>query len=45
MTSPAEILKYQEDNLLLKRQIEERTGKTVEQLYAERAKRVRKACR
>jgi hypothetical protein len=36
-----EIGKYQEENLLLKRQIEERTGKTVEQLYAERAKRVR----
>ena len=29
--------------LLLKKQIEERTGKTVEQLYAERAKRVRDA--
>ena len=43
MTSPAEILKYQEENLLLKRQIEERTGKTVEQLYGERAKRVRDA--
>jgi hypothetical protein len=43
MTSPAEILKYQEENLLLKRQIEERTGKTIEQLYAERAKRVRDA--
>ena len=43
MTSPAEILKYQDENLLLKRQIEERTGKTVEQLYAERAKRVRDA--
>ncbi len=43
MTSPAELLKYQEENLLLKRQIEERTGKTVEQLYAERSKRVRDA--
>jgi hypothetical protein len=43
MTSPAEILKYQEENLLLKRQIEERTGKTVEQLYVERAQRVRDA--
>ena len=41
MTSRAEIKKYQEENLLLKKQIEERTGKTVEQLYAERAKRVR----
>jgi hypothetical protein len=40
MTSRDEIKKYQEENLLLKRQIEERTGKTVEQLYAERAKRV-----
>ena len=35
--------KYQEENALLKKQIEERTGKTVEQLYAERAKRVRDA--
>ena len=43
MTSPAEILKYQEENLLLKKQIEERTGKTVEQLYAERSRRVRDA--
>ena len=41
MTSTAEIEKYREENLLLKKQIEERTGKTVEQLYAERAKRVR----
>jgi hypothetical protein len=41
MTSTAEIEKYQEENALLKKQIEERTGKTVEQLYAERAKRVR----
>ena len=41
MTTPAEIEKYQEENLALKRQIEERTGKTVEQLYAERARRVR----
>jgi hypothetical protein len=32
--------KYQEENLLLKKQIEERNGKTSEQLYAERAKRV-----
>ena len=43
MTSPAELLKYQNENLLLKKQIEERTGKTVEQLYAERAKRIRDA--
>ncbi len=41
MTSPAEVEKYAEENLLLKRQIEQRTGKTVEQLYAERAERVR----
>jgi hypothetical protein len=41
MTFPAEIEQYQEENLLLKRQIEERTGRTVEQLYAERSKRVR----
>jgi hypothetical protein len=43
MISRAEIEKYQEENTLLKKQIEERTGKTVEQLYAERAKRVRDA--
>jgi hypothetical protein len=41
MASRTEIAKYRKENLLLKRQIEERTGKTVEQLYAERAKRVR----
>jgi hypothetical protein len=41
MISPAEIGKYAEENLFLKRQIEERTGKIVEQLYGERAKRVR----
>jgi hypothetical protein len=41
MTSRTEIAKYGKENLLLKKQIEERTGKTVEQLYAERAKRVR----
>jgi hypothetical protein len=41
MSSPTEIEKYQEENLLLKKQIEERTGKTVAQLYDERAKRVR----
>jgi len=41
MTSRTEIKKYQAENLLLKKQIEEQTGKTVEQLYAERAKRVR----
>jgi hypothetical protein len=43
MTSTAEIMKYQEENLLLKRQIEQQTGKTIVQLYAERAKRVRDA--
>jgi hypothetical protein len=41
MTSRTEITKYQKANLLLKKQIEERTGKTVEQLHAERAQRVR----
>jgi len=41
MTSRTEIAKYRKENLLLKKQIEERTGKTVEQLHAERAKRVR----
>jgi hypothetical protein len=35
--------KYQNENALLKKQIEERTGKSVEQLYAERARRVRDA--
>ena len=43
MTSRTEIAKYRKENLLLKNEIEERTGKTVEQLYAERAKRVRDA--
>ena len=41
MISKDEMEKYHEENLRLKEQIEERTGKTVEQLYAERAKRVR----
>lgn len=41
MISPEEIKKYQEENLRLKEQIEERTGKTVEEFYAERSKRVR----
>jgi hypothetical protein len=41
MIPTAEIEKYQEENLLLKKQIEERTGKTVEQLFTERAKRVK----
>jgi hypothetical protein len=43
MSSATEIKKYQKENLLLKKQIEERTGKTIEQLYAERNKRVREA--
>lgn len=43
MSSLTEIKKYLEENLLLKKQIEERTGKTVEQLYNERNKRVRDA--
>ncbi len=41
MSSRAEVIKYQKENLLLKKQIEERAGKSVEQLYAERSKRVR----
>jgi hypothetical protein len=41
MTSRTEIAKYRKENLLLKKQIEARSGKTVEQLYAERSKRVR----
>ena len=41
MTSRTENKNYKEENLLLKKQIEERSGKTVEQLYAERSKRVR----
>jgi len=41
MIMPDEFEKYQEENLRFKEQIEERTGKTVEQLYAERLKRVR----
>jgi hypothetical protein len=43
MSSPEEIRKYMEENLLLKKQIEERAGKTVAQLYNERNKRVRNA--
>ena len=43
ISTSTEIGKYQEENGFLKKQIEERTGKTVEQLYAERAKRVRDA--
>jgi hypothetical protein len=41
MKSRTEIAKYKKENLLLRKQIEERTGKTIEQLYTERAKRVR----
>jgi hypothetical protein len=40
MTSRTEIAQYRKENLLLKKQIEERTGKTVKQLYAERSKRI-----
>lgn len=40
MTAQAENAEYRKENLLLKKQIEDRTGKTVGQLYAERAKRV-----
>jgi hypothetical protein len=36
MTFRTEMAKYRKENLLLKKQIEERTGRTVEQLYAER---------
>jgi hypothetical protein len=43
MPLPADIKKYQEENLALKQQIEERSGKYVTQLYDERAKRVRDA--
>jgi hypothetical protein len=43
MTSKIEIAKYRKENLLLKKQIEERTGKTAAQLYSERDKRVRDA--
>ena len=41
MTSRTEIAKYRKESQLLKKEIEERTGKTIEQLYAERARRVR----
>jgi hypothetical protein len=41
MTSRNEPPKYQEENLAFKKQIEERTGKTVKQLYAERSQRVK----
>ena len=41
MKYQSEIKRYRQENLLLKKQIEERTGKTVQQLYAERSQRVR----
>jgi hypothetical protein len=40
MASRTEIAKYRKENLLLKKRIEEKAGKTVEQLYVERANRV-----
>lgn len=40
MTSRTEIAKYRKEASILKKQIEERTGKTVGQLYTERARRV-----
>jgi hypothetical protein len=43
MTPLTEIEKYREENLRLKQQIEERTGKTAAQLYDERTKRIRDA--
>jgi hypothetical protein len=43
MTSPAMMDRYQEENENLKKQIEKKTGKSAEKLYAEREKRVREA--
>jgi hypothetical protein len=43
MSSLSEIEKYQQESRVLKKQIEERTGKTVEQLYNERSTRCRAA--
>ena len=43
MSSLSEFKKYQQENLALKKQIEERTGKTIEQLYDERSQRCRAA--
>jgi len=43
MSSLSEIEKYQQESQVLKKQIEERTGKTVEQLYSERSSRCRAA--
>jgi hypothetical protein len=41
MTARTEITQYRKENLLLKKQIEDRTGKKVKQLYAERVTRVK----
>ena len=41
MTSPAALEQYQKENIALQEQIEKQTGKTTEQLYEEREKRVR----
>jgi hypothetical protein len=43
MTSQASIAQYEKESQELKEQIENRTGKTTEQLYEEREKRVRDA--
>ena len=43
MPSTSEAQKYMEENALLKKRIEEKTGRTVEQLYNERNKRIREA--
>jgi hypothetical protein len=43
MTSPSTIKQYRKENSLLKKQIEKQTGKTTEQLYEEREKRIRDA--
>src|SRR5512139_3006735 len=43
MSSLSETEEYRQENLALKRQIEERAGKTVEELFQERDKRSRAA--
>ena len=43
MMSPDEIEKYQKENLLLKEQIEERTGKTVKRKKSQRRYRTKRA--
>ncbi len=43
MVSSISVEDYQKENIILKKQIEKRTGKTTEQLYEEREKRVRDA--